>query len=271
MFLIEIFKYVGIDLSGNIGLLTSIELPFASKSGYKITVIKGHPFSTSEFLFKSFVEDLSKFKNELTGSKRQVIKSLLNKLFGKFFLNFEKLTRSIIIYEPKKIIKYNRPLNIKILTRSITIYEKKNIIKYIKPLNSYIVTRYFSVYVINKKPKLILDLCNANYKKFNDCHGLDNADVNEDNIKNIDIKYFNSWLLFFLLLSTVAPLLVYITTGVNIIDHCSTNEARYSNSFLSIRKICATLFVFSIKYLCFFNIDMGRLKRSIFKQPFPLL
>jgi hypothetical protein len=47
-------------------------------------------------VFKSYVEDLSKLKNELTGSKRQVIKSLLNNLLGRFGLNYVKpITKTV--------------------------------------------------------------------------------------------------------------------------------------------------------------------------------
>ena len=78
------------------GIWTSIELQFAKKYGYKIKVTKGYQFSKSENVFKSYVEDLSKLKNELTGSKRQVIKSLLNNLLGRFALNYVKpITKTV--------------------------------------------------------------------------------------------------------------------------------------------------------------------------------
>jgi DNA polymerase family B len=78
------------------GIWTSIELQFAKKYGYKITVTKGYQFNKSENVFKAYVEDLSKLKNELTGSKRQVIKSLLNNLLGRFALNHVKpITKTV--------------------------------------------------------------------------------------------------------------------------------------------------------------------------------
>lgn len=78
------------------GIWTSIELQFAKKYGYKIKVTKGYQFNTSENVFKSYVEDLSKLKNELTGSKRQVIKSLLNNLLGRFAINYVKpITKTV--------------------------------------------------------------------------------------------------------------------------------------------------------------------------------
>ena len=72
------------------GIWTTIELQFARKYGYKIKVLKGYQFSKSENVFKSYVEDLSKLKNELTRSKRRVIKNLLNNFLGRFALNFVK-------------------------------------------------------------------------------------------------------------------------------------------------------------------------------------
>jgi DNA polymerase type B, organellar and viral len=78
------------------GIWTSIELQFARKYGYKIKVTKGYQFSTSENVFKFYVEELSKLKNKLTGSQRQVIKSLLNNLLGRFALDYVKpITKTV--------------------------------------------------------------------------------------------------------------------------------------------------------------------------------
>lgn len=72
------------------GTWTSIELQFAKKNGYKIKVTKGFQFNKEFNVFDNYVNELSKLKDELTGSKRQVIKSLLNNLLGRFALNFVK-------------------------------------------------------------------------------------------------------------------------------------------------------------------------------------
>jgi len=78
------------------GIWTSIELQFARKYGYKIKDTKGYQFNTSENVFNSYVETLSKLKNELTGTKRQVIKSLLNNLLGRFAINNVKpITKTV--------------------------------------------------------------------------------------------------------------------------------------------------------------------------------
>ncbi len=78
------------------GIWTSIELKFAQKQGYKIKVTKGYQFNKSKNVFKSYVEDLSKLKDQLKGSKRQVIKSLLNNLLGRFALNYVKAITEIV-------------------------------------------------------------------------------------------------------------------------------------------------------------------------------
>lgn len=80
-------------------------MQFARKHGYIIKVTKGYQFSKSENVFKSYVEDLSKKKDELKGSQRQVIKSLLNNLLGRFALNFIKpITKTVDKKELDKIL-----------------------------------------------------------------------------------------------------------------------------------------------------------------------
>jgi hypothetical protein len=62
----------------------------AKANGYHITVVKGLQFNKQESPFKEYVEELSRQKDTLTGSTRQVVKSLLNNLIGRFALNFVK-------------------------------------------------------------------------------------------------------------------------------------------------------------------------------------
>lgn len=78
------------------GTWTSIELQFAKKYGYKIKVTKGFQFNKEFNVFDNYVNELSKLKDELTGSQRQVLKSLLNNLLGRFALNFVKpITKTV--------------------------------------------------------------------------------------------------------------------------------------------------------------------------------
>ena len=78
------------------GIWTSVELEMAKAHGYQITVIKGLQFNKQESPFKKYVEELSKQKDILKGSPRQVVKSLLNNLIGRFALNFVKpITKTV--------------------------------------------------------------------------------------------------------------------------------------------------------------------------------
>jgi hypothetical protein len=196
------------------------------------------------------------------------------------------------------MIKYNRPLNFEILTRSLTVYVKKNIIKYIKTFNSDNVTICFYFYVKDhknlkdtitlytdsssryiliyhpkyiikfvstsyQKPKVILDVCSANYKILKDNQGFDNTDANADKIHNINTKYLNICLVFGLVLSLGAPSLIYYFTGVNLYDKAAITESIYSKSLIDIRITCATVFISSIILLWHTNIN----KLSIFNKP----
>ena len=78
------------------GTWTSIELQFAKENGYKIKVIKGLQFNKSEGNFSEYVEELSNLKDKSKGSQRQIVKSLLNNLLGRFGLNFVKPVTRIV-------------------------------------------------------------------------------------------------------------------------------------------------------------------------------
>src|ERR1700678_1508466 len=62
----------------------------AKANGYQITVIKGLQFNTEVSPFKEYVTELSMQKDNLVGTSRKVVKSLLNNLIGRFALNFVK-------------------------------------------------------------------------------------------------------------------------------------------------------------------------------------
>jgi hypothetical protein len=71
-------------------------LQFAKKYGYQIKVIKGYQFNKEFNVFDEYVNELSKLKDLLKGSQRQVVKSLLNNLLGRFALNFVKpITKTV--------------------------------------------------------------------------------------------------------------------------------------------------------------------------------
>jgi len=206
-------------------------------------------------------------------------------------LYYDKLTKTITVYIPKKIIKNYIPLDFEI--RTITVYVQKNIIKY---SSSYNITSCFSVYandskdlkntitlynynlskdiliydqkdIINfittfdQKPKVILDLCNAINPNLNRFY---NMDANADKNNNINTKYLNIFLLCGVAFSLCAPILIYTLTGLNLYDQDSINESIYSKSFTNIRLTCAIIFLYSIVYLWFSNVD--KLKLSIFNK-----
>jgi DNA polymerase type B, organellar and viral len=78
------------------GIWTSVELQHAKELGYKIKVIKGFQFNKQESPFIEYVTELSELKDSLKGSPRQVVKSLLNNLIGRFGLNFVKpITKTV--------------------------------------------------------------------------------------------------------------------------------------------------------------------------------
>jgi len=72
------------------GIWPTPELELAKANGYQITVIKGLQFNQQNSPFTEYVNELSTLKNTLKGSPRQVVKSLLNNLIGRFGLNFIK-------------------------------------------------------------------------------------------------------------------------------------------------------------------------------------
>nr|QWO71369.1 DNA polymerase [Termitomyces sp. T123] len=78
------------------GIWTTVELEMAKAHGYQITVIKGLHFNKVDSPFKEYVEELSTQKDILQGSPRQIVKSLLNNLIGRFALNFVKpITKTV--------------------------------------------------------------------------------------------------------------------------------------------------------------------------------
>nr|QWO71373.1 DNA polymerase [Termitomyces sp. DKA64] len=87
------------------GTWTSVELKFAESQGYKIKVTKGYQFNEEYNIFNNYVNELSIKKDTLKGSQRQVVKSLLNNLLGRFGLNFVKpITRTVKKKELDKIL-----------------------------------------------------------------------------------------------------------------------------------------------------------------------
>lgn len=100
------------------GWYFSEELKFAHNNGYKINIIKGYNFNKEYNVFTNFVNDLYKIKSTTKYKvDRNINKSLLNNLLGRFGMNIFKpntklvdsekmsfiLSTRSVIGEPKKI------------------------------------------------------------------------------------------------------------------------------------------------------------------------
>lgn len=126
------------------GIWNTIDLKFAKEKGYKIKVIKGYQFNIiKNSPFINYVDDLSLLKDTLTGSQRQVVKSLLNNLLGRFALNYIKPITKIV----KKV-----ELDYILTTKVIKTFKEIN-------ENNYIITYYP---IVNKE---ICDSHNLDYYK----------------------------------------------------------------------------------------------------------
>jgi len=98
------------------GTWTSVELQYAKKLGYQIKVTKGFQFNKELDIFDEYVDELSEKKDKLKGSQRQVVKSLLNNLLGRFALNFVKpITKTVHKTELDKILATKEVKTFKII------------------------------------------------------------------------------------------------------------------------------------------------------------
>jgi hypothetical protein len=78
------------------GIWSSEELKLARDNGYSIKVIKGYNFNKVEDVFSEYVAELHELKAKAVGSRRAIIKSLLNNLLGRFGMNIIKpITKSV--------------------------------------------------------------------------------------------------------------------------------------------------------------------------------
>jgi DNA polymerase type B, organellar and viral len=115
------------------GTWTSEELKFARDHGYKIKVIKGYNFNKVNNVFDKYVKDLYLIKKQNKGSIRQVAKSLLNNLLGRFGLNIIKPITDIL---NKKEIDYIS--STRLLKSHKFIMEDKVLVTYLPGLNKEI-------------------------------------------------------------------------------------------------------------------------------------
>lgn len=128
------------------GWYFSEELKFAKENGYEIEVIKGYKFNKVNSLFKSFVEDIYKIKNNPRNPSEKNV-SKLNSLIGRFGMNFLKTVTKLVDRQGHNLITTTRVQKtfIEIDDNTYLDYYKPNIDKdiclkfgvdYIKALNN---------------------------------------------------------------------------------------------------------------------------------------
>jgi hypothetical protein len=90
------------------GIWSSEELKFARENGYQIKVIKGYNFNKVTDVFTNYIQDLYQIKKESTGSMKNVSKSLLNNVIGRFGLNIYKPITKIVNQKERDFISSTR-------------------------------------------------------------------------------------------------------------------------------------------------------------------
>jgi hypothetical protein len=72
------------------------ELKYAVVHNYKIKVIKGYGFDKQDNVFNEYVHDLYKVKSSSNGAVKEITKSLLNNLLGRFGMDVNKPKTEIV-------------------------------------------------------------------------------------------------------------------------------------------------------------------------------
>ena len=112
------------------GWYFSEELKFAHENGYEIYVVKGYTFDKVYNVFNSYVRDLYKIKSTTKDPvEKQMVKSLLNNLLGRFGLDINKYITSLVTYDQFRELIQTRKF------RSVKFIEDKILLSYEKELN----------------------------------------------------------------------------------------------------------------------------------------
>jgi len=90
------------------GTWSSEELKFARDCAWDVKVIRGLNFNKIDSVFKEYVKDLYDMKSKEVGAKKQIAKSLLNNLIGRFGLNIVKPITRILKEKDKDLISSTR-------------------------------------------------------------------------------------------------------------------------------------------------------------------
>jgi len=93
------------------GWYFSEEIKLAVSQGYKVNIIKGYKFNRVCDVFKSYINDIYKIKSSTKDSvERNLSKSLLNNLLGRFGLDINKATSKILSHDSYATIAAKYPI-----------------------------------------------------------------------------------------------------------------------------------------------------------------
>ena len=141
-------------------------IEYALKRGYKINIRKGYSFNRVPDVFKRYVLDIYKEKQESTGAKRLIAKFLLNALLGRFGMHIDKRISELVeadIFED--------------LITKFEVFEEKRIIN-----NLILITR------ASDPSKVICEQHGLNYiDVLNEIQGLSKSKEETPSIRNVSI------------------------------------------------------------------------------------
>jgi len=97
------------------GWYFSEELKFAFNNGYDIKILKGYKFETTHGVFDKYIGEIYRLKSNTSDPvERQMAKSLLNNLLGRFGLNIDKSITELVDDERfNELIQYKQIKSVK--------------------------------------------------------------------------------------------------------------------------------------------------------------
>lgn len=120
------------------GWYFSEELKFAMSKGYKVRVLNGYYFDKVKDVFKYYIESIYKIKsNPSNPVQKQIAKSLLNNLLGRFGISLDKPITKIVSEN-----KFNEISLINKITSYKIISEDKILLTYIPKLDPQTIESY---------------------------------------------------------------------------------------------------------------------------------
>ncbi len=155
------------------GWYFSEELKFAKDNGYKISVKHGYTFDKVSKVFDDYVNTFYKTKAESTDKvHRNISKSLLNNLIGRFGLSIIKPVTAIVNAKTFKIIETTREIK-----HYFDISSGQTLVTFIPEVNQNVCKEFNTDYI--KAVEQVLDVKALNIsKKFTDVNIAISAAVN---------------------------------------------------------------------------------------------